>query len=144
MSNGEHFRDVQNEISRKGVLGGEAWDNQEQIKESLSPDNQGYDFVCHCDHCGKKLCITVPWVELVMASCGVTPVDTQNNQPWAFVNGFFYPPILCGCREAVFIPITPASANRMLGTGVKANILSQQAVAQKQAEILQRSQQGRR
>jgi hypothetical protein len=146
MSRENHFGDVEKQLAHdRGVFAGsEGWSNQERIEESVNPDGKGYDFVCNCQNCGKKVIVTLPWIELITASVRLTPVDADTGQPWTYQNGFLYPPIQCGCGRPIHVPITPDKAQRYLQTGVSMNILTPQVVQAKQQEVLAISQRGRR
>ena len=144
MSQQNPFGDVERDLARRGVLDGEGWTTQEKIDEKLNTQGQGWDFVCHCQNCSQKVCVTLPWIELATAGMGLTPMDFETGTPWAYRNGFLYPPILCACQSPIHVPITPEKANRLIETGVNARVVSPQAIQQARVRVQQMSQAGRR
>lgn len=144
MSQQNPFGDVDRELGRRGVLDGEGWTTQEKIEEKLNVQGLGYDFICHCQNCSQKVCVMLPWIELVPASMGLTPVDGDSGTPWVYRNGYLYPPIVCGCQSPIHVPITPEKAARCIETGIKARAVSPQAIQQTQLRVQQMAGAGRR
>lgn len=123
----QDFGDVDHDIAgTRGVLGGDAFDQQERVIEKLNPQRIGFDFQCRCQSCGRPSVVTLTWPEILVASCGRVPADSDTGQPWVSHDGKLYPPVRCtGCAGGLFIPMTPDKAMRLVETGIKAQHLQQ-------------------
>jgi len=103
---GQDFGDVETQIENtRGVLDDNAMRTLEQVIEKANPQGLGFDFQIHCNNCGRPCVVTVPWNELIVASCRLVPLDADSGQPWVTQNGYLYPPCAadatapCSCRS---------------------------------------------
>lgn len=139
------FGDVDDEIAnRGGVLQGQAYAARERIDEKPNGNGEGFDFTVNCTNCSGRYVVTIGWPELIVASCGATPLDADSQRPWAFKEGFLYPPIGCSCGTPLSVPITPDKAQRMIKTGIRMNVLNPQTAEQARLHTLQQMQRMRR
>lgn len=115
----QDFGDVEGQIANtRGVLDDHAMRSLEQVIERANPEGTGFDFQVHCTNCGKPCVVTLPWNELIVASCRLVPLDSDSGLPWAAQGGFLYPPVRCGCNHPLLVPITPDKAARFVNTGI--------------------------
>ena len=139
------FGDVEEQIDQtRGVLDDEAMRRFDRVVERANPQGEGFDFHVHCTNCGSRNTITLKWPELIVAGCGLVPVDVDSGIPWVSQGGFLYPPVVCGCHTNLIVPLTPDKANRFIQTGISMRRLDPNQVEQHRRAAIARAQSQRR
>lgn len=127
-----------------GVLDGEAAHAQERvIDKGIDPDGSGWRWQCKCQHCNRPYIVTIPWDELVVASCKQLPLNRDNGMPWIFNDGVFYPSIYCSCGTLVQLPITADKCERLIRSGISLGKLNPQQVNQMRQNVIAQAQRPR-
>lgn len=128
-----------------GVLSGDAMSEFEKVREKVSPQGIGYDFITNCQNCNTPLAVTIPWAELIVASVpGGVPLNQENGQPWQIFKGFLYPSVFCRCGTIISLPLTPDKCERFVLTGIRMGKLNPAQVDQMRQNVQARLQQYRR
>ncbi len=127
----DDFADVREMVNGlgAGILAGEGVEDHNKVRSKLAQDGSGFDYFLRCDHCGRKVAVTVPWGELIIMSQGALP----GNNHWRHDgrNGCFAPSLPCSnCGDPLRLGLTPDECARNIKSGIAAQKITPQAIQQ--------------
>lgn len=132
------FEDVPELVEELGGVFGKSEGLAEfnRVSSRANPDRSGFLYTCSChDGCGRPICVSVTWEELLFWMHRVPPRGWQYDQQ----RGVVYPPVHCaGCHRPVRLAFTPDECGKRVRDGVTMGILPPDAVSRAAAQLTRR------
>jgi len=121
---GEHFDDVQSDLSGFGSLGGNAI--HQHNKATAKQTSEGVELHANCDNCGVHNKILADWTEIIILSVGRIP-----PQGWKYDRGHIRTDVACrGCRRLLPVGVIPEECKRWVMAAINARQLDPQVAEQ--------------